>query len=78
MAATGDGCSTVGSQGAPLAVLRDCGAPGWCHGRVCVTVGGGAATQPGAGAAASAEGSTARPVRAAPMAATVTSAIPNA
>ena len=36
------------------------------------------ATQPGAGAAASAEGCAARPVRAAPMAAMVTSEMPPA
>ena len=36
------------------------------------------AAQPGAGATASAEGSAARPVRAAPMAAMVTSAMPSA
>ena len=36
------------------------------------------AVQPGAGAAASAEGSTDRPVRAAPMAAMVTSEMPTA
>ena len=75
MAATGDGCSTVGPQGAAWRAEGSTGTGA----RVCVTVGlDPLAAQPGTGAAASAEGSAVRPVRAAPMAAMVTSAMPSA